>query len=259
MQIIKDKSIDFLDERFYPVLIKGVQDYYPSVTYILGEGYHKGHGFEQFLKDHGENSRVVADRAAECGTIVHDCLHRLTAGEELIWTDPLKIPMKYHGEYISKEEWEAVLKFADFHRTYQPKLLASELTLFSKKYRLAGTVDYVCEFGGDRWLIDYKFSNAVYESMELQIAAYVYMWNITHPKRKINRMGILHLKALTRGEDKKGKVIQGDGWKLHEPKMEIKDLWQAFLAVYSVFKFKQDRGLLPKEPSLISYPITVKL
>jgi hypothetical protein len=254
MQIISENRIDFLDERFYTKEIEGDIKYYPSVTYILGEGYPKGAGFEQFLKDTGENSRVVAERAAEGGTIVHDCLHSLVTGKELLWTDQLKIPLKYHGEFITKEEWEAVLKFKEFWEMAHPKLIAAEVTVFNDKYQYAGTIDLICEIGKDRWLIDYKFSNAVYESYELQVAAYAYAWNKSS-KLKVNHIGILHLKAQTRTL----KPYQGKGWKLHEPELSPKDLFTSFLSVRKIFSFKQTKGLLPKAPSIVSLPIKIKL
>lgn len=254
MQIIKENSIDFLDERFYQREKDGQIIYYPSVTYILGEGYPKGAGFEQFLKDHGENSKVVAERAAEGGTLVHDCLHSLVLGKEIVWTEPIKLPMRYHGEHIYKDEWEAILKFKEFWEMCKPKPIAAEVSVFNDRYNYAGTIDLVCQIGKDTWLIDYKFSNAVYESYELQVAAYAYAWNRVSRKR-VNRIGILHLKAQTRTI----KEFQGKGWKLHEPEMTPKDLLYNFISVRKIFEFKQLKGLLPKVPSIVSLPIKVKL
>ena len=136
----------------------------------------------------------------------------------------------------------------------KPKPIAAEVSVFNDRYNYAGTIDLVCQIGKDIWLIDYKFSNAVYESYELQVAAYAYAWNRVSRKR-VNRIGILHLKAQTRTI----KEFQGKGWKLHEPEMTPKDLLYNFISVRKIFEFKQLKGLLPKVPSIVSLPIKVKL
>ena len=67
----KLSRIDLLDQRFYCFTSEnGNESYFPSVTEILSI-YPKGHGFEQWLKDVGNNASGIADRAAEAGTKIH--------------------------------------------------------------------------------------------------------------------------------------------------------------------------------------------
>lgn len=68
-------------------------------------------------------------------------------------------------------------------------------------------------------MIDYK-TGGLYDTADLQLAAYMQLWNEKNPEHPIEKLGILHLEATTRGEDKKGKQIQGKGWKL----VEIEDI-----------------------------------
>jgi len=55
--------------------------------------------------------------------------------------------------------------------------------------------------------------------------------------KKIDRVGILHLKAKTRGEDKKGKSIQGKGWRLLEPTKPLEYYYGIWENSKSLFYF----------------------
>ena len=57
-------------------------NYYPSVTNIL-QFMPKNKYFENWLKDVGHNADIIARRAAEEGTQVHDAAERYLKGEKL--------------------------------------------------------------------------------------------------------------------------------------------------------------------------------
>lgn len=219
MKVLHDtenRQINVLDERFY--LSEKIKDkYYPSVTTIL-ESYPKGFGYTNWLKQVGFNADEIVRKAGEEGSRVHEALERILQGFKLVWIQ------EDGTENYNLREWQMILRFMDFYNTYKPKIIHIEQQIVSDNLRLGGTIDFVCEINGEVWLIDFKSSNAIYDSYYLQIAKYVEMWEEDY-KRKISKYGILWLKAATRGPDKSGKKIQGAGWQLKEsPKTIAEDI-----------------------------------
>ena len=72
-----NKQINVLDQRFY----RRNGKYYPSVTSILNF-FPKNQFFHNWLKDVGHNSEIIANKAANEGTQVHNALESfLLAGK----------------------------------------------------------------------------------------------------------------------------------------------------------------------------------
>lgn len=242
---VKQKQINFLDERFYT---KDNINFFPSVTTIL-EAYPKGYGFMQWLKDLGSNADEVVKRAGEQGSHIHDAIDRYLNKEELKWTD------ENDKENFTLEEWLMILKFVEFWTTYKPELLANEQDYVSEILKFGGTMDLICRINKQVWLIDYKSGNAIYKSYEFQLSAYEELWNELNPKEKIVRRAVLHLRSMTRGSDKSGKVIQGKGWKLHEFERLHEEAFKIFNHVYALWK-EENPVIKPKN---MIYPDSVKL
>lgn len=198
----KAKQISFLDSRFY--LIEEV--YYPSVTTILSV-FPKGIGFERWLKDVGNQASIIADRAAESGTRVHHALESIIAGNKVVWD----------GINYTKEEWLGVMAGVDFLKEFVDEIVAVESIVYHPDELYAGKVDLVVKIKGERFLIDWKFSNAIYPNHHLQVSAYKEAWDINHPDMPIDHVGILHLKSGHKGRDKSGKKCQGVNWQLVNP------------------------------------------
>lgn len=244
MKILVDpklQQINWLDERFYT---KDNETFVPSVTYIL-ECYPKGFGFNQWLKDLGSNADQVVERAGAIGTRVHNAIHALLMDETVEW----------NPEIYSVDEWLYILRFVEFWHRYKPELLATEWSEANYELGYGGTLDLVCKIGAVTWLIDFKTSNAIYNSYELQIAAYRALWNETVPEHTIDRAGIFWFKAQTRGEDKSGKNIQGKGWQLKEFDRNWKESLSLFNAVHMIFK-NENPNPVPKNRIL---PLSVNL
>lgn len=199
-------QINILDERFYQ---SDNGEYYPSVTTVLSV-YPKGYGFIKWLKDVGSNATQVMEEAGAVGTKIHAAIEDFLKGNELKWMDE-----EGNGNY-TLIEWQMLMKFHDFWQTYKPTILGVEIELVSDSMRIGGTIDLPCIINGERWLIDHKTSNSIYTTHELQLSAYSMMWNEANPDQKIDRTGVMWLKAATRGADKSGKKIQGAGWQLKE-------------------------------------------
>lgn len=237
---LKNKRVHFLDDRFYEV---DDNVFYPSVTTILSS-YPKGPQFEMWLKDVGHGAKGIAERAAESGTKVHDAAEKLMNGKELIWDDHV----------YNFEEWNGVLRFVDFATRFTPEWEAVEVVTLSKKHKYAGTLDIVCKIGDVRWMLDIKFGNAIYPTYYMQLAAYKHSWEETNPDHPIEKMGVLHLKANTRTEGK-GKVMQGKGWKIEEPKDSYEKLFDMFRHAHEIYNYENPD---PRPRNLI-LPSHVKL
>lgn len=232
-----DNTISFLDERFYTIN----DIYYPSVTTIL-DAYPKGPSFLQWIKDVGNQAKIIAERAADSGKKIHNNIELLESGFEVVWDD----------KKFNEMEWLGLCRFMEFYKNHNPEIMAKELTVYSDEYKYAGTLDNISEINGEKWLIDFKFTNAIYPTNFLQLAAYRHAWD-EMGKEKIDRMGILHLKAKTK-KAIKGK-IQGNGWRLIEPDKTYEHLWDVFLAVYKIWKEEHPK-IMPKNRI---YPAKLKL
>lgn len=210
----EDMRLAFLDDHFYNSgLVQNDQPvYYPSVTTVLGV-YPKGYGFTEWLKSVGYNADQVVQRAADTGSKIHGAIEQFLLGFPLTWADDSG------NAKFTLEEWIMITRFMEFFETHKPTDLVTEFKIINHNYQLGGTIDLMCNLNGKRWLLDFKSSNYLWKEHELQIAAYATMVNenidngsLSMPK--IERTGILHLKADTRGVDKKGKSMQGKGWRV---------------------------------------------
>jgi len=242
----KIKTVTFLDERYY--LDEKIQAYYPSVTTIT-DVYPKGFGYIKWLKDLGSNSDQVLKEAGEQGTLIHDAIGSFFHGKEITWADD-----NGNAKY-NMEQWNMLMRFYEFYKTYKPNPIAIEYSMVDGELGFGGTLDFVGIINNQVWLIDWKSSNGVYRSYELQISAYVTMWNKLNPDKKIQRFGILHLKSATRGPDKTGKVIQGAGWKLHEPEKSLDELFDFFQMTQKIW-LKENPTAKPKN---IVYPDRISM
>ena len=221
---MESKRVNILDNRYYTRNNK----YYPSVTSIL-QYMPKGKFFENWLKDVGHNADVIARKAADEGTQVHDAIERYLQGEKISL-----INEEGYSKY-NLDVWKMILKFHEFWTVYKPTLIESEIHLFSDQYVYAGTCDLIVEIDKELWLLDIKTSNSLHTSYDLQLAAYAQAWNEIY-EEKIKRIGILWLKSSKRGENKKGEKIQGKGWEIYEPERSIEENLKLFSYIYELYK-----------------------
>jgi hypothetical protein len=219
------KRVSVLDNRFYTRF----DEYYPSVTNIL-QFMPKGKFFETWLKDVGHNADIIARKAANEGTQVHDAIERYVAGEKITWLND-----EGYSNY-SLDVWKLILKFHEFWSTYKPTLLASEIHLFSDTYKYAGTCDLVVEIEGVRWLLDIKTSKSIHTAMDLQLAAYAQAWNETF-EEKIEKTGIIWLKSSKQKEGKIG-TMQGKGWEIYQPTRTFEENLKLFNNIHELYKLE---------------------
>jgi len=237
------KQINFLDRRVYK-RDEGV--YYPSVTTIL-QYMPKNKFFDNWLKDVGHNADLIMRKAGKEGTQVHEAAEALVLGKEVNWMDD------YGNAKYSQIVWEMILKFYDFWSTCKPKLISTEEFVFSDKFKYAGTADLLVEIDGEIWLLDLKTSNNLHRSYNLQLAAYAKAIEETKGI-KIQRTGIIWLKASTRSASKKKGVYQGKGWQIKTID-EIDYNFDLFQTIYKLYLLDNPNT----KPIYKSYPTTIKL
>ena len=237
------QQINFLDRRVYK-RSEGV--YYPSVTTIL-QYMPKNKFFESWLKDVGHNADLIMRKAGKEGTQVHEACEKLVKGEEVTWMD------NYGNAKYSQLVWEMILKFYDFWSTYKPELISTEDFVWSDEHRYAGTADLVVKMDGEIWLLDLKTSNSLHKSYDLQLASYAKALEECKGI-KIERTGVLWLKANTRSASKKEGVYQGKGWQIKVVD-EIDHNFELFKMIYKLYSLENPTT----EPIYNSYPTTLKL
>ena len=87
----------------------------------------------------------------------------------------------------------------------------------------------------------------------MQIAAYMAAAQEMGIKHPINKIGVLHLKAATRGRDKTGNVMQGEGWKLIE--CDFEHHYNLFLATLRIHREEYP----DQKPKNRVYPAKIKI
>ena len=237
-----NKQINVLDQRFY----RRNDRYYPSVSSILNY-FPKNQFFHSWLKDVGHNSDIIASKAANEGTQVHNAIEDFLNGKEIKWID------SNDNVLYSLDVWKMILKFAEFWNRHKPELIVTEYHLFSDIYGYAGTADIICKINGKNWLLDIKTSNSLHTSYDLQLAAYAKAWSETH-NEPIEETGILWLKAATRGEDKKGEKIQGAGWQL-KVVSDIDRNFEMFTKIQDIYELENPDA----KPVTQTLPVSIKI
>ena len=233
------KQITLPDGRYY----QRNGEYYPSVTYVLSH-YPKGKFFEDWLKKVGYSADYIVKKASEEGTQVHEMIEAYLNGEELKFLE--------HGRPMyAPNIWQMFLRFVDFWEEYKPTLIEAEIHLFSDKLKIAGTCDMVCEINGELWIIDFKTSNHLQTTYDLQTAIYAKCFEECFGK-KVDRTGILWLKSSKR-RAKKDKM-QGKGWEMYESPRTQEDNLNIYRAVRTLFDIENPNH----KPAFTEFRTTAK-
>ena len=232
LEISEDaKQITMPDSRYY----QRNGEYYPSITYVLG-AYPKGKFFEDWLKKVGYASEHIVRKAADQGTQTHEMIEDFLNGKELNFLSPSGYPQ------YDPLVWQMFLRFVDFWEEYNPKLIETEVHLFSDELRVAGTCDMVCEIEIDGktelWIIDFKTSNHLQTTYDLQTAIYGKCYEECFGK-KADRYGVLWLKSNKR-KAAEGK-IQGKGWEMYESKRTQEENIDIFMTVKRLFDLENPK------------------
>ena len=236
------KQITLPDSRYY----RRNGQYYPSVTYVL-QSYPKGKHFEDWLKKVGYSADWIVKKASEEGNAVHLMIEKYFKGKELNYLNEHGYPK------MDPHVWQMFLKFVDFWETYQPTLIETEVHLFSDELKVAGTCDLICEIDDVLWIIDFKTSNHLQTTYDLQSAIYAKMYEECFGKTA-ERIGVMWLKSKSRGQDKSGKKLKGKGWEIYESTRSQEENLNIFKSVKQIFDLENPKH----KPATTSFPTTVK-
>jgi len=242
LEISKDaKQITLPDSRYY----RRNGEYYPSITYVLIV-YPKGKHFEDWLKRTGYASDHIAKKAANEGTQVHNMIEDYLNGKEINFLDT------YNNPKYDINVWEMFLKFVEFWETYKPTLLETEVHLFSDELKVAGTCDLVCEINGELWIIDFKTSNHIHTSYELQAAVYGKCYEECFGVRP-QRFGLLWLKSNKRKLNQE--KMYGQGWEIVESSRSYEENLEIFGHVQALFNLENPSH----KPNFLNFKTSAKL
>ena len=232
LEISEDaKQITLPDSRYY----QRNGEYYPSITYVLS-CYPKGKFFQDWLKKVGYSADFIVKKAAEEGTQTHEMCEDYLNGKELNFLDKNGYPQ------YNPDVWQMFLRFVDFWEEYNPTLIETEVHLFSDELKVAGTCDMVCEIEIDgkteMWIIDFKTSNHLQTTYDLQTAIYGKCYEECFGK-KVDRYGVLWLKSSKR-KAAAGK-IQGKNWEMYESKRTQEENLDIFKTVKKLFDLENPK------------------
>jgi len=223
-------------------------EFLPGVTSILGEAAPTPYGLKLFWQQNTkEEADALFNQAGDFGSKMHDAFERLLLAQELnLLTD-----------YPTKKEKDCLMAFKDWFSYYKPTEFDAEQPIASAKYKYAGTLDFVGMINGQRWLIDFKTSNAIHFSHQLQILAYQVAYEESYGK-KIDRVAIARFGTTHKGtgDPKEGKLKEtGKGWEFREvTEYKIED----FMNIYKTY-LTLHGGQIPVPPEIAVYPETLKL
>lgn len=231
------------DERWYArsttdqVTGLPVYQYVPSVTWIA-EHYPKGIGFYKWLANTGwDEAEALKEAAGDKGSKVHQAISHLLDGNTVPMDGMVTNPTTGQAEPLTLEEYDALRAFAAWHTAAQPILVEKDIVVWNDAHGYAGTIDFLCRMGSALWLLDFKTSQGVWPSHELQVSAYKH----ARPEWSAAKLGILQI----------GYRRNRDGYKL----TEVEDQFPLFLAAKQIWA-KETAGQSPKQRD---YPLQLQL
>lgn len=162
---------------------------YPSSTWISSY-YPKGVAYYKWLADKGwDEAEAIKSAAGDRGYRVHQAITKILSGEAISIDSSLENADTGNLEPIALDEYEAVMSFVEWFKAVNPKVVANEQVLFNERYQFAGTMDFLCEIDGETWLIDFKTSQYIWPSYEIQVASYAHTLDTMPDKMAILQLG----------------------------------------------------------------------
>lgn len=250
VEIDKEKGIYRItttDERWYTLEQRDPKiglpsfKFIPSVTWITNY-YPKGVAFFKWLANKGwDEAEALKVEAGDKGSKIHKAIENLILGLPVKMEDKYWNNSKEVDEELTPDEYRAIYSFKQWHDAVKPEFLLSETTVISEQYNFAGTVDAVCKIGDQAYIIDFKSSQYIWPSMELQLSAY---------KQALKEAG-------RKTTDVKLAVLQlGYKRNKHNYKFtEIPDQFDLFLSARSIWE-KETKG---QSPTQIELPLELKI
>ncbi len=127
-------------------------------------------------------------------------------------------------------------RFMSWVARHKVKFLSSEQPVFSKKYKYAGTADFICQIDGKLWLGDLKTSNALYPEYFAQVASYLVARVEEFPRERYHGAIIVRV-----GKD------DGDFELAEKTKKELIPYFDLFLNLLASYRSLSGLGMLEKK------------
>lgn len=119
----------------------------------------------------GNNPFAKRDKAGSIGTLAHNLIEEYY-GE----TFPQVEPRPVNRDEFPPEDLEVALNAYEAYRKWQDlytfEIIKSELQLVHPEMFYGGTVDLLAKLNGERYFIDFKTSNGIYNDHIIQLSAY---------------------------------------------------------------------------------------
>lgn len=254
-------QVTIADERWYMRERKnpssGLPEFQavPSVTWIAHH-YPKGLGYMKWLADHGwDESQALMQAAGDKGSKVHEAISAILEGKEVRIDSKFINRSRGVEEELSLEEVDCIKSFVDWRaslESFEP--IAWDLTVFSDKHEYAGTVDLIAKVDGVLTLIDFKTSQDVWPSFEMQVSAYretiaggenpIYTRNANGTEGKMLDVSGLQMAILQVGYRRNRAM-----WKW----TPIEDRFKLFLAAKQIWAYECEG----QKPKVRDYPLVI--
>jgi len=218
-----------------------------SVNYLRDKFLEKKELFEEDFLEAEEQHTKKKVEASNIGTEVHDWIEAYIKDEKPAMPE-------------SKEAQIGVSAFLDWVAENKVKFISSERAVYSRKHDYIGKMDIEAKVNGKLSLIDIKTSNGIYNTYNMQTAAYV---KADEEERGIKYKGrwIIRLAKETEKEynarmakknlnrERKGKdPIDYPPYQVFETKFldetagNLERDFEAFLACKVLYKFEKETG-----------------
>jgi len=209
-------------------------DKLPGTTTIIGRFKDSGGLIQWAYKSGREHERMVnqgkeapkhlydvVDKAAESGTIAHDMIESFILGKpQPVVTAPADVLEKASNAFRQFCEWQEQTRI---------EIVATERAYVSELHQFGGTVDAIGkDMKGRIVLLDWKTSNAVYQDMLIQLAAYALLLEERAPEWTPNGFHLL-------------RVAKESADFAHHFYGELEDAKKAFLLMRDLYRL--DAGL----------------
>ncbi len=195
IEIPRFDELDF-DEKPHIYKLGGIQ--IPSVSEIMEP---------LSQSEYGAIDRKVLQRAADKGTDVHNAIEN--------W-------LKFGIEDISPENEGYFDAFMDWWEQRNPELIGSEVRVYHKLLRYAGTVDLIALIDGEVNLIDFKTTHKLIEkNCGVQLEAYTQA--LASHGITIERKRILHLRKDGKWDDPQFPAHDAQRWRVFNSLKAVHD------------------------------------
>lgn len=176
------------------------------------------------LEEAGKQCDFVKEEAQDIGTEAHDLIENY-----ILWCiencngEPQKDEIHYPE--MAKITNHLFLRFFSWAIVNVKQFIATEKSVCSEKYFVAGTIDFIYKDHKDRLVLgDFKTSNGIYKSYELQVSAYSKMYE-EMGLGKIDYSVIVRCDKMT---DIEIKEYNDKSFKFKKKDIEVKEVWNLY-------------------------------